>query len=90
MSALARAQFAYFYSLRRFDGATLRRTLRSPSGRGARFVFGTRFRARVDGFGANDGEYSLTFVVTPLVQAPLTALTLAVSLWRRRARRGVA
>lgn len=41
------------------------------------------------GFGPNDGEYSLAFVLTPVIQAPLIVVTLAVSLWRRRARRGV-
>ena len=55
MSALVRAQFAYFYSLRRLDGATLRRTLRSPSGGVARFVFGTRFRARVGRLSSTEG-----------------------------------
>ena len=42
------------------------------------------------GFGPNDGEYSLVFVLTPVIQAPLIVLTLAVSLWRRRVRRSVA
>lgn len=41
------------------------------------------------GFGPNDGEYSLVFVLTPVIQAPLIVLTLAVSLWRRRGRRSV-
>jgi hypothetical protein len=42
------------------------------------------------GFGPNDGEYSLVFLFTPLIQAPLVVLAVAVSLWRRRALRGAA
>ena len=42
------------------------------------------------GFGHNDGEYSLVFVLTPVFQAPLIVLAVAASLWRRRVRRSVA
>jgi hypothetical protein len=42
------------------------------------------------GFGPNDGEYSLVFVLTPVFQAPLIVLAVAASLWRRRVRGSVA
>jgi hypothetical protein len=42
------------------------------------------------GFGPNDGEYALVFLLAPLLQLPFVLLTLAVSLWNRRARRRAA
>lgn len=42
------------------------------------------------GFGPNDGEYALVFIATPLIQLPLVILALVVSIWTRRAKRGVA
>jgi len=42
------------------------------------------------GFGPNDGEYSLIFVITPLIQLPFVLLTLCVSMWQRRASRRAA
>ena len=39
------------------------------------------------GFGPNDGEYSLMFVLTPIMQLPLVIVALVVSMWQRRARR---
>jgi hypothetical protein len=39
------------------------------------------------GFGPNDGEYSLVFVVTPLIQLPFVLVALGVSRWQGRARR---
>ena len=42
------------------------------------------------GFGPNDGEYSLIFVVTPLIQFPFVLLALGVSMWQRRVSRRAA
>jgi predicted permease len=42
------------------------------------------------GFGPNDGEYSLVFVLTPVLQAPLIVIAGAAALWRKRVRRSVA
>ena len=42
------------------------------------------------GFGPNDGEYSLMFFVTPLMQLPFVFLALGVSMWRQRGSRRAA
>jgi hypothetical protein len=38
------------------------------------------------GFGSNDGEFSLMFVITPVMQLPFVLLAFVVSMWRKRVR----